>query len=145
MREMGFFAAILLLSIGASADVNWREDLKKDAVRIEGDRMMMEEYYLINYADELGNARSAQVKMYSEAVNDGTISRDNFVGFGSTLSAMFLAAIGSDFEYIEAPIGRVDLEISIYMTGQGYQIEVKDNTTNTANRETQTWEKLYAK
>jgi len=52
--------------------------------------------------------------------------------------AEFLAAYES--EDLDAPIGTPDLEISVVMTGEGYQLEIRNTLTNEVSRVTETWE-----
>ena len=95
-----------------------------------------------------------QVKYHTETPHDGAISRDNFVDFsayyGATIiqamlaedynvtAAQFLAAYES--EDLDAPIGTPDLEISIVMTGEGVQVEIRNTLTNEISRSTETWD-----
>ena len=53
-------------------------------------------------------------------------------------AAAFLAAYES--EDLDAPIGTPDLEISIVMTGEGIQVEIRNTLTNQVSRSTETWE-----
>ena len=47
---------------------------------------------------------------------------------------------GYDTEDLEAPIGRPDLEISIFMTGEGFQLEICNTLAGDVSRVTETWE-----
>ena len=58
-------------------------------------------------------------------------------------AAEFLAAY--DSEDLDAPIGRPDLEISIFMTGEGFQVEIRNTITNEVSRITETWESTLAR
>ena len=53
-------------------------------------------------------------------------------------AAEFLAAYES--EDLDAPIGTPDLEISVIMTGEGFQLEIRNTLTNETIRSTETWE-----
>lgn len=47
-----------------------------------------------------------------------------------------------DFEELDEPIGKVDLEINIYMNKGGLQIEFVDTKENKTDRSTMTWKEL---
>ena len=149
------FAVGLILSIPSILNAqDWREELAADLVVHIDDKMVIEKYS-IERINLPGYAPAEfQVKFYMETPHDGAISRDNFVAFsayyGITLlqtmlaegydvsPAAFLAAYES--EDLDAPIGRPDLEISIFMTGEGFQMEIRNTLTNEVSRVTETWE-----
>ena len=144
MRYLAVISCVpLLLGASATAQINWQEELKKDAVSFVEQKMIMEGYGLIKGQDDAGNAQNVQVKYHSEAPKEGLISRDNFVSFSSMIYLPVFLALG-EFADLPEPIGQVDLEINIYMATAGVQIEVKDHRTNTANRVTQKWSELFA-
>ena len=45
---------------------------------------------------------------------------------------------------IDAPIGSVDLEVNLYMTGDGYQFVVVNTADNARVRDSSTWADFYA-
>ena len=47
-----------------------------------------------------------------------------------------------DFEELDEPIGKVDMEINIYMNKGGLQIEFVDTKENKTDRTTMTWKEL---
>jgi hypothetical protein len=130
-----------LISVSA-AQANWKQLLKQDVVKLENGKMSMVDYFLVKGTDETGTETSSQVKLYSEASNTGFISRDNFVLLSATIYLPFLMNMG-EYEEITEPIGSVDFELNLYMTSQGVQIEFKDNTSNTTNRNTITWSSMF--
>ena len=135
----------LILSIPSILSAQeWREELRADLVVLRDGKMVIEGYS-IERINLPGYAPAEyQVKFYMEAPQDGTISRDFFVGFstyhGITIlqtmlaegyevsAAAFLAAYES--EDLDAPIGTPDLEVSIFMTGEEFQMEIRNPTTN---------------
>ena len=149
------FAVGLILSIPSILNAqDWREELRADLVVLRDGKMVIEEYS-IERINLPGYAPAEyQVKFYMEAPQDGTISRDFFVGFSAyygitilqtmlaegyeVLAATFLA--GYESEDLDAPIGTPDLEISVIMTGEGFQLEIRNTRTNETIRSTETWE-----
>ena len=149
------FALGLILSIPSILNAqDWREKLAADLVVHIDDKMVIEKY-AIERVDLPGSAPvELQVKYYMETARDGAISRDNFIDLSAhygatTLQAMlaedhdvsaaaFLAAY--DSENLDAPTGTPDLEISIVMTGEGVQVEIRNTLTNEVSRSTETWE-----
>jgi len=139
------FAVGLILSMPSILIAQeWCEELRADLVVLRDGKMVIEEYS-IERINLPGYAPAEyQVKFYMEAPQDGTISRDFFVGFstyhGITIlqtmlaegyevsAAAFLAAYES--EDLDAPIGTPDLEVSIFMTGEEFQMEIRNPTTN---------------
>jgi len=133
---------------------DWREELRADLVVLRDGKMVIEEYSIERISLPGYAPAEYQVKLYMEAPQDGTISRDFFVAFsayyGITIlqtmlaadynvtAAEFLAAYES--EDLDAPIGTPDLEISIVMTGEGVQVEIRNTLTNEVSRSTETWE-----
>ena len=105
-----------------------------------------------------------QYKLYSEAPAEGVISRDNFVAMTTGMQAVILFGMAAeanaryaktfsellerseqafDIEELDEPIGRVDLEISFYLTKGGMQIEYVNTRTGSTNRNTLTWEEVF--
>ncbi len=138
MRNCLSVIIILSLCCGISFGTDWEEELKSDVVQIVDGKMMMEEYVLIKGSEE----STLQMKIYAEAPTDGSISRDNFIGLSTLLYLPALLEMG-EFESIDEPIGNLDVEMNMYMTARGIQIEFKDNINNQTSRETQTWAQVY--
>jgi len=124
-RLLIVFWSFLVLS-SAFAGMNWQEELKSDAVVINGGKMILEEYGIIAGVDETGEATSIQLKIYSEAPANGFISRDNFIIMTTGLYLPLFMEMG-EFKEIDQPIGTVDWEFNIYMNKTGFQYELKDN------------------
>ena len=84
----------------------------------------------------------------------GLISRDYFVAFSAVLSTMVLQTMMSegynvtaaeflaayDSETLLEPIGQPDLEINVYMTDRGYQLEIINTRTQEVTRMTEIWD-----
>jgi len=149
MRSKIVVLCVLLIAVSSFAQTDWQNLLKEDAVKIVGNKMVMESFYLLSFTDEEGNPSSAQYRDYSEAPMTGFISRDNFVGVSSMLSTMFILGMMSEisvnFEQIAEPIGEVDLEYKLIMASQGIQSQVINHNDGTTTRDTIKWETLFAK
>jgi hypothetical protein len=153
---------ILILVFVAASSVaicqeSWQDELKKDMVTIKDDKFVIESFSLDRIALPGYEPVEFQVGCYSEAPANGVISRDNFVAFSSILAVTilqvsfaeaydvsaseFLAAYES--RDISKPIGRPDIEIKVYMTEEGFQIEFANTATEEKIRSTQTWDSLF--
>lgn len=135
------------------------EKLLEDVVTVENDKMTTEEFGLLSFPWAPGD--KTQLRFYSEAPRSGLISRDNFVGITAVLQTSVLfgfameiksatsANIESmsidevfDFDELDAPIGNVDLEINVYMSKGGLQIEFVNTRANSTERNTMTWKEI---
>ena len=142
---------------GVVAQQSWQDQLKREMVSIDGDKMVIEAFSLDRVILPEFEPVELQVAYRSEAPATGFISRDNFVAFTSILTATiiqtmlaeafsvtaseFLAAYES--REITQPIGRPDREIKVYMTADGFQLEVVNTATDDKSRSTQTWDDLF--
>ncbi len=149
------FAVGLILSIPSILNAqDWREKLAADLVVHIDDKMVIEKYS-IERVNLPGYAPAEfQVKYHMETPHDGAISRDNFVAFSTYMGITVLQAIlaeefnvsaaeflaAYDSEELDAPIGTPDLEISVVMTGEGYQMEIRNTLTSAVSRVTEMWE-----
>ncbi len=155
-------ALFLLGSLLVAAPVQaqeWREELLEEAVELRDGKMVIEEFGLVKIAFPGYEAAQFQVKLYSEAPATGVISRDNFVAWTAMMNMILLlgrsaiayqvSAIdfmqGWDFTELKAPIGTPDLEVNLYMTGEGVQLEEVDTASGQRSRQTMTWAEVYAK
>ena len=133
--------------------------LLEEVVKIESGKMTIQEFGLLSFPwapDE-----KIQLRLHSEVPDSGVVSRDNFVGitaalqtivlFGiameaqsSTGVAMNLRTLDDAFEYVELdePIGNVDLEINLYMSKGGLQMEFVNTRENRTERNTVPWKDL---
>ncbi len=151
------FVVGLVLSIPSILNAqDWREELREDLVVHRDNKMVIESYSMERVNLPGYEPVELQVKFYMETPHDDAISRDNFVAFSTLLritvlqtmlaepfdvsAAEFLAAY--ETEDLDAPIGRPDLEISIFMTGEGFQLEIRNTITNEVSRVTETWESV---
>ena len=153
---LGFLLAFAPNQANAG-DADWKKKLLEDAVALEGEKMVILEYGLLSFPtvpDE-----KTQMKFYSEAPADSVISRDNFVAITTTIQTLFFAqlAIGQgtasegraesigdlfDFQELDEPIGKADMEFNVYMNKGGLQIEVSDTRTGQTSRSTLTWKEF---
>ena len=149
-------AVFLVPSSRADAQERWREQLLEDLVTVRDGKMIIESYSIDRIALPQYQPVEFQVKHYSEAPAESVISRDNFVALSVVLAVTvlqqglaeaynvpageFLAAYNS--RDLEEPIGRPDIEINIYMTAEGFQLEFIDTSTGQTSRVTQTWSEV---
>ena len=105
---------------------------------------------------ELGGGASEpfQVKSHMEAAADGFISRDNFLTFSTEIAFQLRVSFAADFilgltpseaigalqcKPLEAPIGKVDLELDVYMTPDGVQVGMLETGSGERDTQTRTW------
>ncbi|MCB9534494.1 MAG: hypothetical protein H6698_09390 [Myxococcales bacterium] len=157
LRTQVLFVAVssVVAASAAAQSVDWRAEIGADMVRVVDGKMVYEQYEICGV--EGGGAR-IQIKYYAEAPTGAGISRDYFISqtvaldtfvvYGSIAEASglslsaFLEAF--DCDPIGAPIGTVDMELNVYMTGDGFQLEIVDTTTGTRTRSASTWAEVYA-
>lgn len=146
----------LLVSSSAHAGVDWKQLIGQDRVKTIGGKMVIEEFQLCKVAVPGAQKSSIQMRSYAEAPINAGISRDFFVSFESAMGMMMQLAFGAelakgsaveplealDCAPIGAPIGKVDLEINLYLTAEGFQLEVANGANGQSMRESQRWEDL---
>ncbi len=108
---------------------------------------------------ELGGGASEpfQVKSHMEASSDGFISRDNFLTFSTEIAFQLRVSFAADFiqgltaieaigalqyQPIEAPIGKVDLELDLVMTPGGVQVAILETGSGQSDTQTRTWNQM---
>lgn len=153
---------VLLLSLlvattsQATPQQPWQDQLKRDLVSIRGGKMVIEGFSLDRISLPQYEPVEFQVRYYGEAPSTGVISRDNFVAFTTLLTVTalqlsfaeafnvpaheFLAAYES--RELSQAIGRPDVEINLYMTAEGFQLEVVETASGEKSRVTQTWDSV---
>ena len=119
----------------------YEDMIKQDVVKIKDNKMILEDFGLVEVLDEYGGTNNLQVKLYCEAPSQGIIGRDNFLSMATMMYFTVLFEMGK-YSKIDAPIGKFDFELNIYMSANGFQLEMKDNVNNTTNRMTQTWKEV---
>jgi len=145
-------AAILLVTVPAQAKKDWRKLLREPAVQKKGGKYIMSEYGLMSFP-KLKGAKQIQVHVYTEAPASGVISRDNVVAISTMMQTVLLMSMAEEasrkarqkigvgdlykWEEIDAPIGKVDLEIRMIMTKEGMQFSVGRKSF------TRTWAQIY--
>ena len=98
-----------------------------------------------------------QVKSHVEAPADGFISRDNFLAYSTEIIFSLRVNFAADLvqgltpsqamaalqcKPIEAPIGKVDLELNLYMTQDGVQVGILEAASGEGNTQTRTWNQM---
>ena len=154
-----FFCMVSLVPHKAkAAEKDIEKELLEEFVKIKDGKMTTLEFGLLSFPS-LPDVK-IQVKNYAEAPADSVISRDNFVAITTMLLTIFYFQIATevtpehrsknatddelpfDFEELDEPIGKVDMEINIYMNKGGLQIEFVDTKENKTDRTTMTWKEL---
>ena len=113
------FVFVSLLSNAQSIEAN----LKKDLVKVENAKIIIEEQFLVKIKDE-----SIQIKAHCEAPENTFISRDKFVYYsGVTIQSSLESLLGDDVEIenLDEIVGSADIEVNCYMAKTGLQIEIK--------------------
>jgi hypothetical protein len=141
------FVATSLFALEAAAQ-DWKKELASPLVRLAGRKMLIEQHELCaipSAQKEQLRPSSLQVKTRSEAPQGKFVSRDNFVAITTAVALNVLAQLGgAECKTLKAPIGSADLEISIQMTEEGFQVEYHDTRTGQKSRNTTRWEQLFA-
>ena len=157
-RLCAAFAAVVLLASDALAQDDWRALLESDLVNIEADQMLIDRFSLDRIEFPGTAAVQFQVKYHAEAPAEGVMSRDNFVYLSTGLGELLVLGVYSeaygvtmsqfldayDSTDLDAPIGTPDLEVNLFMTEEGLQIEIVNTATGERFRETQTWEQIFS-
>lgn len=143
LRTIIAFNLLFVTSITYAQD--WKKQLAEDLVKLEDNKFKTVDYTLMSFS----NGNSIQIKSYAEASADGSISRDNFIGFFAILTHEITNSIPKEGGYSEGEyhtktidelIGNPDVEINCYMNKNGIQIEVK--TQEGVNRITKSWAEI---
>ncbi len=150
-----FLVLALSLSTPAAAGTDWKAMIGAESVAIADGKMRIEEYQLCKVNVPGAAKTSMQIRSYTEAPLNAGISRDFVVSFSAITQTVMVmtfgaaAATGTDIEplkalscdAITAPIGKVDLEVNLYMTGEGFQLEVVAD--GQSNRQSSRWEDTF--
>ncbi len=151
------FLSFVAATTSVDAQQSWQDQLKRDLVIIENDMMVMESFSLDRIKLPEYEPLELQIAYRSEAPTSGFISRDNFVAASSVISAGLVQALfaealnitASEFftnyksQEISQPIGKPDIQINIYMTNDGFQIEIVNTSTDEKTRTTETWDRVF--
>lgn len=138
-------AGVLLSSSVAHAQPHWKEMIGRDQVKIAGGKMVSEGYKLCKMAN-----KSFQLRSYAEAPESAGLSRDFFIQFATMMElipTLALAKASGDVDLnckpITSPIGKVDLELNVYMTGEGFQVEMVQTTSQKTTRHASRWADIF--
>ena len=154
MRQIILQAILIGTTVSAGfGQTDWRQELARDYAKVQGDKLVIDDYSLVKLAIDGYEPTQFQVKVHSEAPSGGLISRDQFVAMTSSFATLILvnslseaiAVPASEFlqgfssQTLTTPIGTADLELNFFMTNDGVQVEVVDTSTDTRNRVVWTW------
>lgn len=157
-KVIASLALLLVFASSASAQEDWEIELGEDLVEIQDGMMIIEDYALFKINLENYDPVSLQIKFRGEAPENGIVSRDKFVSVTTlttyqVLYESFAQAYqvtsnqfsqATEIDDLANPIGTPDLEIGLFLTDEGMQIEFVNTSTGDRNRMTRTWEEVYA-
>lgn len=147
-------ALACLASPVAYAGSGLKDIISKDRVQTVDGKMKIEEYQLCKVTVPGATKSSLQIKSYAEVPINAGISRDFFVSFESVTQTFITLTMGTalakgtsieplkalDCAPISSPIGKVDLEINLYLTADGLQMAIVDGSTGKTTQESSSWE-----
>ncbi len=150
------FLGLFLPSMATAGD--WKTIISKDRVQVVNGKMTMEEFSLCKVTVPNASKSSLQVRTYAEAPVSAGISRDFLVSYQARTKTFMLLSMGAmlakgtsvdalkalDCDPIAAPIGKVDLEINLYLTPDGFQLAMVDGSSGKTTQESKRWEDVYA-
>ena len=143
---------VLLLALGANsaeAGPRWKEVVSSELVQRDGDKFKSERFQVCKVGKD-----SAQMRIYFEFPADGSVSRDFAISFTSMIEGVMFAAMAAERKGgsegpmcnpVKAPIGKVDLDLRFYMTGEGVQFEAVDTKKEKTTRSTTRWAEYFDK
>jgi len=152
MNRALLLIATCLFATPAVAGDDWKKTISEDQIEVKDGKMISESFSLCKLGPPDGDRKSMQIRDYVEAPVDSGLSRDWVVSFSTMMQTIMVlgfaqASSGDAFNLdnfdcheIDAPIGTVDFEFSIYMTGEGFQLEVKNNGDGSVSRDSDRWE-----
>lgn len=143
----------LLLATSSPAEAGMKERMQKDRVAVAEGKMKIEDFYVCKVNVPGSKKATIQYRAYAEVPTNAGISRDYFVSFEAMSRVLLITRAGAamakgttvdplkalDCDGIDAPIGKVDLDISLYLTGDGFQLAVTDGATGKVTQEAKLW------
>lgn len=151
MKFLSLTSALLLAAavfLPASQAQDWRKELKADVVTVKDGKMTIERAEIFKTEEE-GESVSLQIKLTAECPESAGISRDNFVAFTMIAYMKYLETVAGGEAYsteaLESLIGKPDLEISIDMTKDGFQIRGVNNKSGEKENATTKWADIFKK
>ncbi len=141
---------------------NIQDLMKKDRVIQKDGKFKIEAYRLCRLyrPKHLGGGVSKpfQVEARAEAPAQGVISRDNFLVLFTEIALGLRVKFAADFikgltpiqaldalqcEQIDAPVGKVDLQVDVNMDKEGIKIEILKPGTGKKQTQLNTWKDLF--
>ena len=166
IRTLSILAmGLLALSDPAFAQVkgNIQDLMKKDRVIQKGGKFTIEGYRLCRlYRPKYlggGVSKPFQVNARAEAPAQGVVSRDNFLVLFTEIALGLRVKFAADLikgltpiqaldalqcEQIDAPVGKVDLQVDVNMDKEGIKIKIlKPATGKEVQTQLNTWKDLF--
>ena len=154
-------AALSLQPALAQSNTSAQARLQSDVVTEQDGKFTIDRFSICQLfrPSELGGGASEpfQVKSHMEAAADGFISRDNFLTFSTEIAFQLRVSFAADFilgltpseaigalqcKPLEAPIGKVDLELDVFMTPYGVQVGMLETGSGERDTQTRTWNQM---
>jgi hypothetical protein len=146
--------ALVIAAAPAHAGSDLKARIAKDRVQLVDGKMKIEEFELCKVTVPGASKSSIQVRSYAEVPVNAGVSRDFLVSFESVMQTFITMTMGSalakgssvdplkalDCDPITAPIGKVDIELNLYLTADGFQMAVVDGSTGKTTQESRRWE-----
>ncbi len=136
--------------------------MKKDRVIHQGGQFKIEGYHICRLyrPKHLGGGVSKpfQVSARAQAPVQGIVSRDNFLVLYTEIALGLRVKYAADIikgltpiqaldalqcEQIDAPLGKVDLEVDVNMDNEGIKIEILKPATGKKQSQINSWEDLF--
>ena len=115
--------------------------LTNELVKIENGKWIINYFTLLSYSDK----STKQVKSHAEAPAVGVISRDYFVALVTTVvyEMIYKGSADANIETkdLDEITGNPDIEINVFMSKTGLQIEYKEGAN--VKRNTVTWDDMF--
>ncbi len=131
----------------AATGEKWRKELAADVVVVKDGKLSIDRYDIVKVDNESGRT-TLLVALKAMCPGDAGVSRDNFVAYAITAYMAFLTGVAEGGEYstetVDAPSGKIDVDVSITMNRDGFLVEGKNNKTGEKFNETTRWDELFA-
>lgn len=124
----------------AGAAQKWEKQLVRDLVEIKGNKMIIETYELC----KVGIFGELKFKTYSEAPENGLISRDKFVALTIVSMLVYQAELGdAECREMKSSDDDVDFELQIHMSQDGMKQKFFDHTSDEVHASEESWPDLF--
>ena len=158
-RMLTVLLTLLAVPTGARAQGDWQQTVRQDLVSLRDGKWVIEEFSVESIAIPGYQPVEYQLRLYAEVPANTVVSRDFFVRTTFEVQAAMLLSViaeayqttpaqfleGLESKPLQAAIGTPDVELSLFMTAEGLQIEWKDNTNGQVSRNTMRWAEVVGR